>query len=48
MHAYHMNVLINMCTSALTALSAKSGKETSDGFDGEDTSCPLSVGGICV
>ena len=31
--------------SALTVLSGKSDEETSDGLDGQDASCPLSVDG---
>ena len=34
-----------MTQSALTVLSAESDEETSDGPDGQDASCPLSVDG---
>ena len=40
-------IMIDRCVtpSALTALSAKSDEETSDGLDGQDASHPLSVDG---
>ena len=37
-----------MTQSALTVLSANSDEETSDGLDGQDASCPLSVDGEAV
>ena len=37
-----------MTPSALTVLSAESDEETSDGLDGQDASCPLSVDGEAV
>ena len=37
-----------MTQSDLTVLSAESDEETSDGLDGQDSSCPLSVDGLAV
>ena len=49
-HAYVLFECTDRCVtpSALTVLSEKRGKETSDGLDGQDASRPLSVGGEAV